>query len=241
MKKTIIIVVCIVLLLGYAFWEQKKSEKNSLSNTEKESISVESIKKETWKPVFNKEGVLIEEGENYNLSIQVPTDPQGKLVGDVKKYTEKLAQDFIVSANTMNIETSSFPWSLDFSYTTFETEKIISYLVSGYEYTGGAHGNTTLESFNYSKETMERIFVQDIVSSPESLEVFSALADKILVVENPEGSFAQMENWDIWYANDDKVFFVFPPYQIASYAVGQQEFGVVTTGDNASLFNQEYF
>lgn len=194
-------------------------------------------------------GTVFGDSNTYNLKedtvvvkAELPDQTTDSLAGDLYEYSDTQIQDFIQSRKKVgDLETESFPWSLDISYKKYESDFIVSYIVQGYEYTGGAHGNSYLQAFNYDKKTGKKIGVENIVSSKDTFDVLAALADKALVVEYPEGSNNNPKNWSVWYSDNGSVTFIFAPYQIAPYAVGQQEFNVVTTGDNANLFNSKYF
>lgn len=226
----------LILLIGGAlylvFMKGESSFIPSQSENQQETKTEE-------KELFDDLGNYEYEDEQLSVFASIPIDEEGQPVQEVYEYSKEEIERF--ESMKSDIETASFPWSLDLDYKTYESQTIISYIVQGYEYTGGAHGNAFLKSFNYDKKTGKQIDVLDIVSSEDSLNVFAALADKELVVEYPEGSSGTPENWSVWFAHDDGVTFIFAPYQIAPYAVGQQEFTIKTTGDNSELFEEKYF
>lgn len=211
-------------------------------DTSKEEIQLEEATEEVEKTT--KENSFLGEGGTYSFedtSLIVNAElPEN--VEEIILYGDDQIDRFVsMRKEAGDIETASFPWNLDMKYTKHESDTIVSYIVQGYEYTGGAHGNTFLESFNYDKKTGERITIQDVVSSEDTFNVLAALADKELTIEYPEGSNSDPKNWSIWYTENNSITFVFVPYQIASYATGQQELNVVATGDNSSLFKEKYF
>jgi hypothetical protein len=227
----------LIILIGFALYLIFLK-----SDTNKEGIQNEEQTK--TKQVVSEELVFLDEDGTYSfkdssliVNADLPEDVQ-----EIAKYGDEQIDRFVsMRKEAGDLETASFPWNLDMKYQTYESDTIISYLVQGYEYTGGAHGNTFIESFNYDKKTGKRIGVMDIVSNEDSLNVFAALADKELTVEYPEGSSGIKENWSIWYSDNDSVTFIFVPYQIASYATGQQELTISIQGDNQNLFNSKYF
>lgn len=229
-------IISLVLLVGFALYlvflkgDTKEEETQTEEQTTKTDVSQESV-------FLGGDGVYAFKDETLIVNAKLPKDAE-----EIVSYGDSQIDRFVsMRKEAGDLETSSFPWNLDISYTKHESDTIVSYIVQGYEYTGGAHGNIFLESFNYDKQTGKRIDVMDIISEQDSLNVFAALADKELTIEYPEGSSGTKENWNIWYADNSSVTFIFVPYQIASYATGQQELTIVTTGDNASLFKQEYF
>ncbi len=227
----------LVLLIGFALYlvflksDTKKEEIQNEEQTEtKQDVSEELV-------FLEEDGTYSFKDSSLIVNADLPEDVQ-----EIAKYGDEQIDRFVsMRKEAGDLETASFPWNLDMKYQTYESDTIISYLVQGYEYTGGAHGNTFLESFNYDKKTGKRIEVTDIISSKDSLNIFAALADKELTVEYPEGSSGTKENWSIWYSDNDSVTFIFVPYQIASYAVGQQELKISAVGDNKNLFKAQYF
>lgn len=228
----------LVLLIGFAIYliflkgnkEETEIKEDEVSNVSEENKSEQS-------EFLSEKGQYNFEDETLIVSADLPEN-----IKDISQFGNEQIERFVSMRKEVgDLETASFPWNLDMTYTKHESDTIISYIVQGYEYTGGAHGNIFLESFNYDKETGKRIDVQDVITDNDTFNILAALADKELTVEYPEGSNSNPENWSVWYTNNSSITFIFVPYQIASYATGQQELQVVATGDNASLFKQEYF
>lgn len=57
--------------------------------------------------------------------------------------------------------------------------------MSKYIFSGGAHGNTTVESFNYNVETGKRVYLTDILTTDEQIK---AVTDYVweYAIERPE-------------------------------------------------------
>jgi hypothetical protein len=219
---------------------KKEDVKNPLSDKSPEQ-SGEEEEKETLP--FSDLGSYEYESDSLVITASLPLDEEGNFIKEVYDYGVNQIEQFQSSNKDIGNmpETASFPWSLDLDYKKYESQTIVSYVVQGYEYTGGAHGNAVVQSFNYSKENGKLLKIQDVISDDESLETFSLLAQKELTVDYAEGVSASPENWSVWYAHDEGVTFVFAPYQIAAYAVGQQEFTIVAIGEHKDLFKEKYF
>ena len=104
---------------------------------------------------------------------------------------------------------------------------IISVVIENYQYTGGAHGNTKIESHNYDiKENKELKF--DDIFKPEAKEMFETAILQIVKDNNEKKYFDNIEkiNLDtaIMYFKEDNVIFKFPQYEIAPYSSGMPEF-----------------
>lgn len=233
-------IVLLVFLFGGALYlilmkGEKKVSENQIQNSGDESDLPQETK------FLDTDGTYNFKDEKLIVSVHLP-DESTEYVDDMYKYGDEQIQRFVSSREEIeNIDSASFPWNLDMDYKKYESDTVVSYVVQGYEYTGGAHGNSFLKSFNFDKKTGKQIGVQDIISSENSLNTLSALAKKELVVEYPEGVDSREDNWSVWYADDTSVTFIFMPYQIASYATGQQELKIEITDKNRALFQEKYF
>lgn len=229
MKTKTLLILIVLVVVSFFLMREKKSEQMSNSST---GISSE---------LFDEFGSFEYQENNLAVSARVPFSPEGVLVTEIETFATDRIESFIADMSE-GASTASFPYNLTLDFEVFESQTIISYIVQGYEFTGGAHGNTFFKSFNYEKTSGRRLDVLDIVSTPEQLQIFAALADKELVVQYPEGASGDNpDNWSVWYANDTSVTFIFAPYQIASYANGVQELTILAVGDNARLFEEKYF
>lgn len=228
----------LVLLIGcavYLIFLKGDKKQNEVKEDTASPASEEDENKQS--NFLDDKGEYSFKNESLIVSVELPEN-----IKDISDFGNEQIERFVSSKDEISeIDSESFPWNLDMTYTKHESDTIVSYIVQGYEFTGGAHGNTFLESFNYDKKTGARINVQDVVTNEDTFNILAAFANNELTVEYPEGSNANPENWSVWYTNNSSITFIFVPYQIASYATGQQELQVETTGENASLFKQEYF
>jgi len=111
--------------------------------------------------------------------------------------------------------------------------KTVTYLVSVYEYTGGAHGGTDISSFTYDQKGK---FVEiDDVFAPNYLSVIAPMARKYFYdtlgdYSQPtaidSGTEATTSNYSVWYLTPDTVTFVFGQYQVGPYVIGIQEYPI---------------
>ena len=114
---------------------------------------------------------------------------------------------------------------------TYCSDRYLSIMASGYEYTGGAHGMPFREYFVFDRETGARLALSDIVETPvEELQekvgaAFRALAEKTnFAFESPEDLEHTVSD-DVSYESpffitEAGIAFYYDPYVIASYAEG---------------------
>jgi hypothetical protein len=111
--------------------------------------------------------------------------------------------------------------------------KTISYLISVYQYTGGAHGMTNVTTFNY--DSKGKILAPLDVFTPNYLEVLAPMARKYFY--DTMGDYTQPtaidsgteptnENYSSWYLTDLNVVFIFEEYQVGPYVLGIQEYPI---------------
>jgi hypothetical protein len=246
MKKVIIILI--IVAVGVFVWQffNKKAlapavitpDSNSEHNQEHQNIS-----SEDGINMFHVDNNFSEETEYYTINVTLPETENIQAIPDIQKYaTERINEFKEFALGLEDLETVSFPWNLEINFETVESDTITTYIAHAYEYTGGAHPNSYTKTFHYSKINNEKIMTQDIIPDADTLYILAALADKELTIDYPEGSSGETyDNWDTWFADNNSVTFIFVPYQIASYAVGEQKFKVVAVGDNKNIFNQKYF
>lgn len=183
----------------------------------------------------------------YNIDIALPIFSNKVAEQDIKNWIDVYVFQFKEFADKSVSPDSDFfqPWLLEISYKIKESKNVLTYIIEGYEYRGGAHGNAIYQTFSYSKETGEKIETINIISDIDSLATFAAFADKEFSQNEigywPDGASAKLENWANWYTDDSSITFIFSPYSIAPYAAGFQEINIVTVGGNVGIFNQSYF
>jgi len=129
------------------------------------------------------------------------------------------------------ITPESMPFELQIDTVVATSSKTVSYIVSLYEYTGGAHGITAVQAFTYDKNK-SFIGEKELFGENNWRPVVSELAYQYLkekLKENTtddvlkEGTAPIGNNLDVWYLKGNDVVFVFGQYQIGAYALGIQE------------------
>jgi hypothetical protein len=121
-------------------------------------------------------------------------------------------------------------YDMDVSYTvTAASKDFISILFYFYEFTGGAHPNTTTSAFNYDLNRNQEIKLADLFTPKSNyLKVISDYCLKELkklktVDSADEGASAKAENFDSWNITPAGLRITFDRYQVASYAAGDHE------------------
>ncbi len=122
----------------------------------------------------------------------------------------------------------------------YENEDTVSFFLSRYEYTGGAHGSTILIPFNYSKKTKKLLTLKDVLSGAGTLPEnwLNRLADearRLLMEQAKQGTLDSDEsmikggtepdekNFATFMIKDSSVRIIFGQYQVAPYSAGMPE------------------
>ncbi len=125
-------------------------------------------------------------------------------------------------------------YDLQIDTTIATSSKTVSYIMTLYEFTGGAHGITAVRTFTYDKDNKlidEKKLFGDNNWRPVVSDIAYAYLKEILKENTTdealkEGTKPEGENLSTWYLKGDDVVFVFGQYQIGAYALGIQEVSI---------------
>jgi hypothetical protein len=122
---------------------------------------------------------------------------------------------------------------LSMTYEAHEAHATLSYVITIYEDTGGAHGNTYFRTFTFDRATGESLRLEDIfVEGADYLALLSQLSREKLAASLgtyadteyvESGTLPLEESFQSWYLEGGALVLLFPPYQVAPYAAGAQE------------------
>ncbi len=101
------------------------------------------------------------------------------------------------------------------------------------QYTGGAHGMTTISGVNYDRahdkilELGDALKLIGLTTEQLSMQVSAQLKTKLgSDFQSPEGVSSNPENFSSFQITKDAVTFIFQPYQVAAHAAGPQEVSI---------------
>lgn len=120
------------------------------------------------------------------------------------------------------------------SKTLFQNEKVISFELSNYSFTGGAHGNYGSALFSFLLGNGKIVDLTDIIPDTTALQ---PMIEKAFVASKNAEAGEQYTLEDLvfpesiplplplqWCVVKEGVRFVYNPYEVAPYAVGQSDF-----------------
>lgn len=184
---------------------------------------------------------ITEKKPRYAISIEyprisIPGNPKAEraINSVLEADAQKMAADFRSEFAKIGQDApkDSPPWSYDSSYkVVYETDKLIVFLQSSYDYTGGAHGMPITEAFTFDLATGKRLHITDWYKAGylKILSDYSRAAlqaDKELIGDPQwivNGTKPDADNFPVVYPTARGMNIVFPPYQVAAYASGQPE------------------
>jgi len=163
--------------------------------------------------------------EKFNQAV---TNLVASRAGEFKKAADEMVRE--EAATKQDAKSSRPPNSMDVSYEiTAAGKDFISVLFSFYEYAGGAHPNTTTESFNYDLNSNAPVRLADLFTPNSNyLTVISDYCvrelkklDTVSGAEN--GAGPKIENFHSWNITPAGLKITFDPYQVGPYVVGQHQ------------------
>lgn len=156
-----------------------------------------------------------------------------------KSYSKNEWNDIIALNNRGTSKLPPFEYLVTYEVTG--TKNIISVILNTYIFNGGAHGNTSLISFNYDVDSKKYLNIQQ-VSGMSYNEISTECRNQLykkLIDNNKEGlppaekdavremintgAFPQAGNFEIFTVDGNKIYVWFEPYSVAPYSYGIQK------------------
>lgn len=173
-----------------------------------------------------------EEKTAYPFIDQALTEEYSRFAADrVSEFVSR----FLESTKEMDLDLGGYSPYVQTTDVIRMDDHMASILYTAYEYFGGAHGTTVLQSFNYNAKELAPVMLSEIVKDNEKLQ--EVLVEK-LRSEYPENEYFDLEN-DIknytpdpvapdgkypyvWTMDYDSLQIYFGEYQLGPYAMGSQ-------------------
>ncbi|WP_066187150.1 MULTISPECIES: DUF3298 and DUF4163 domain-containing protein [Gracilibacillus] len=153
---------------------------------------------------------------------------EGKINGIFEQYIKQSYKE--MRNNEKEAEQYDFHAEYQTDYQVkYNQASLLSILTSNYMFSGGAHGNTVVQSFNFDEKAKKRVYVTDILNNEEKIE---AVRDYVweYAIARPDVFYPDLKREDIpltqdtaFYFGDDGITLVFQQYAIAPYVSGNQE------------------
>ena len=178
-------------------------------------------------------------GISYEADIDYPVfEKEPLLNAQVSDVVQKALEAF--NSEFFSAEAPAYPQAFEFdidSSSVYEDTNHISFLLTVYQFTGGAHGSTTLIPITYSKQTKKLLSLEEAVQPARKdwLATLSTEARKQLNAQVKKQKFSSDEDWinkgteptkenfAIFKLEKNSVRIIFSQYQVGPYASGMPE------------------
>lgn len=172
---------------------------------------------------------------DYEIDCAWPHTGVKAIDDELAAWVKQEAADF-KTQSAPDPDSAAGAYTLDISYEVARNDaKGFAVLFTESTYTGGAHPNHDFIAFNYLMPDAWHVQLPEILDGSKALERLSALVTTDLTRQFREQDGATEPEWDKSGAGPewshfatfvllpDALRIVFPPYQVASYAAGEQE------------------
>ncbi len=259
-KNQIILLVLLIIALGaltFSLWKVfKNPNKENVVPTATSTVATTST------PLNVEEKKVTDNNEFYEISAKYPVDSRDT-AKDVETFVlykvKEKQQDWKIGGEIYNEEkaiTKLYPdrakmvYIYDISYTAYESRGTVSYVFTTYEFTGGAHGNSVVNTFTFNDEgkveiedilnlsennndiKLSRILAKEIERSQGDMFIEDMMMDGLgLAYLKADGVTLDKEkcncdgfffgsNFQNFYLTDEGITFLFNQYQVAPGASG---------------------
>lgn len=190
---------------------------------------------------------IVDKGEKYEVDIKYPvmTENPNREIQDnfnsiVTGFVESRRNDFVKEAHKeAGSDQMGMTFSLSYAFEVeYESGSLISLILNGNSFLGGAHGNDEYYSLAYDVNGGRKLEMGDLfVANSGYLRRISEfcvqhLKDRLVKDGSSDdkwietGAAPDPANYKFFTLNRDEIVILFPQYQVASYAAGPQKVGI---------------
>ncbi|MBB3225965.1 hypothetical protein FHW69_000555 [Luteibacter sp. Sphag1AF] len=190
----------------------------------------------------------------YTMELKLPelAADQAPLKDAINHYVDAQKKGFLTSLDAPGARDRAreMPWDLNLDVAVAaHTDRFINVQVDGSAFTGGAHPAPIVDSFTYDREAGRVVTLPELFTDPNAAETALAAESRRQLLgalddqDDPlastseqidEGTAPGKNHYRVFTlltGDDGKVHgltFIFPPYQVASYAAGAQAVDIPT-------------
>ncbi len=122
------------------------------------------------------------------------------------------------------IPPSDMVYSLEITYDKKIYKNYVTYIIYSTFYLGGAHPNTTIQTFTYQDD--KKIELEDFMNLEKLIGISKYVKEELLkhpgsvrdMIE--EGTIPDYDNYKNFYYDEEGLMFIFEQYQVAPYSSG---------------------
>jgi len=213
----------------YVFTEGESKLKSTLEGSPRASYSAASV----WPLQNNAKAGFVKQVIRKEFDKKAtPGDIGSLLLKQKRNFFASYKKDY-AGEDEKELKERPFSFNMDAikSVTVlYQTPKILSLAHAEYSYTGGAHGNHGTSYVNLNLTAQKRLVLNSILSQNSKPAVSRLLAKYYRQQRGLDASASLKENGlfedkidvtDNFYVTGKGIGFVYPPYEIAPYAMGE--------------------
>ena len=115
----------------------------------------------------------------------------------------------------------------------YNQDNILSISITYDEYSGGAHGNAWIDTYNYNLLTAKQLSLKDVITNQKQLDKVNKYIREQMIARNKKGAQFWVEDFksvnltqDQFYYTNGGIVIIFGEYEYAPYANGISFFKV---------------
>jgi len=169
---------------------------------------------------------VYQSGDWGSYSVRYPVYGNSFVDSLIRSFTDSLVNGFKPTIKYALEE--KMKYEMDVNYAEyFARPGIVSVVFNIYQFTGGAHGNTFMESFVIDSKNNKRLglsyFLDKDAFKKVQKTVRKELKKKLDYNESVDDGTSSIDDFSAFAVTDHEFIFWFSPYQVASYADGLQK------------------
>ena len=180
---------------------------------------------------------IIREKTNFiNIDVVIP-----QIVGLGDENKEKDINNEILNWTNLWIKDTkdtsedikpTIPYELMARYVLTNNQDILSFYIDYYQFSGGAHGITTRNTYNIDIQSGNKLMLKDLFKEGYDYKTYINNEIRKQISIHPEYYFTGKEGFNgikenqDFYIRDNKIVIHFPYYEIAPYVTGMPEFEI---------------
>lgn len=178
---------------------------------------------------------VADHGSGFEIKAAYPHTGVAAIDGEIETWARARIGDFRkMAAAREPSESGTYTFNLDYEVARRDAQ-VFAVEFTESAYTGGAHGNVVIRSFNYLMPDGYRVDLQEVLDGKPALARLSALASADLRRQSAEkggvlddesiktGAAAEWDNFHVFLLLPDALKIIFPPYQVGPWVAGTQE------------------
>lgn len=180
--------------------------------------------------------IMREKKSFINIDVEIP-----QIIGLSNKEKEKDINREILDWTNLWIKDAkdtsekfkpNIPYEMQARYILTNDKDILSFFIDYYQFSGGAHGITTRNTYNINIKDGNKVLLKDLFEEGYDYRTFIDEEIRRQISKNPEYYFTGKEGFNgisddqSFYIKDRKLIIHFPYYEIAPYVTGMPEFEI---------------